>query len=114
MRKLHLVGLALLALFAFGGAGVLLDTATRFEFTDCAAGGSAAQTLTTGTYLFRVTDADTNVCFAETGSTCAASGEKFPLGTVMCLVITGNKKSVSCRSSASTGDAIFTLATSCN
>lgn len=113
MRKLRNAGLALLALVAFGGAGVLLDTSTRFEFTDCAAGGSAAQTLTVGTYLFRVTDADTTICPVASGSTCAAGGEKFPLGTVMCIAITSDKKSVSCRSTGSTGDAIFTAA-QCN
>ena len=113
MRKLARVGLALLALFAFGGAGIVLNTATRAEFTDCASGGSVAQTLALGTYLFRVTDADTTVCFAEAGSTCAANGEKFPVGTLMCMTITGDKKSVSCRSSGSTGDAIFTAA-NCN
>lgn len=113
MRKLVRLGLALLALFAFGGA-IVLDTATRAEFTDCAAGGSVAQTLTVGTYLMRVTDADSFVCFAESGSTCAANGEKFPMGTVMCMAITSNKKSVSCRSSTSTGDVIFTAANGCN
>lgn len=107
MRKLALVGLVLLPLIAVAG-GINLALGTRFEFTDCASGGSAAQTLTVGEYLFRVTDEATTVCFAESGSTCAANGEKFPAGMVMRINITGDKKSVSCRSSGSTGDAIFT------
>lgn len=109
MRKHLLLFIALFATLSVAG-GITLDTATHYDFTDCAAGGSAAQTLTLGTYLLRVTDADTFLCLAESGSTCAANGEKFPAGTVMCLAITGNKKSVSCRSSTATGDAILTAA----
>lgn len=110
MRKLlGRTGLALLALAAFGGAGVPIDTGTRFVFTDCSSGGSAAQTMTAGgDFLFRVTDADVFLCFAASASTCAADGEKFPLGTVMILTIPRDKPSVSCRSAASTGDAVFT------
>lgn len=110
MRRLGLVALALISLAAFAG-GINLLTGTRFEFTDCASGGSAAQTLTTPRqYLLRVTDADVFLCFAESGSTCATGGEKFPSGTVILLNVTSDKASVSCRSSASTGDVIFTAA----
>lgn len=109
MRRLALLAAALLATVAVAG-GIVLNTATRAEFTNCAAGGSVAQTLAVGTYLVRVTDADAWLCFAASGSTCAADGEKFPSGTVILLAITGNKASVSCRSSASTGDVIFTAA----
>jgi hypothetical protein len=111
MRKTFRLGLALLALLVFAAAtGINLSTATRAEFTDCAAGGSGAQTLVAGTYLLRVTDVDTFVCFAASGSTCAANGEKFPAGTVMVLAITGDKLSISCRSAAATGDVILTAA----
>ena len=84
-------------------AGVSLAPSTRFEFTDCAAGGSAAQTVPAGSFLFRATDESVFICFA---STCVSGGEKFPAGTVMLLNMPGG--SVSCRSAASTGDAIFT------
>ena len=110
MRRLGLVAVALLSLVAFAG-GINLLTGTRFEFTDCASGGSVAQTLTTPRqYLLRVTDADVFLCFTESGSTCATGGEKFPSGTVILLNVTSDKASVSCRSSASTADAIFTSA----
>ncbi len=85
MRKLLLL-LALASTAAIAG-GIQLDTAKRFEFTNCEAGGSAAQTLTEGTYLFRVTTEDVWICYA---ATCAAAGEKFGAGI------------------AATGDAIFT------
>lgn len=107
MRKLGLT-LVLLPLLALAG-GLPLDTTVRTEFTDCASGGSSAQALVRDAqYLMRITDADTFVCFAATGSTCATGGEKFPSGTVVLLTITGSQVSASCRSSASTGDAIFT------
>lgn len=103
--RLLLLLVATLSGSAVFAAGVALDTARRFEFTDCAAGGSAAQTIPEGTYLFRVTTEDVHVCFA---ATCASGGEKFPAGTVMLLSISRAGSSVSCRSALATGDAIFT------
>lgn len=107
MHRLALVGVLLLAAAAIAG-GIALDTSRRFEFTDCSSGGSAAQTVTGGQYLLRVTDADVSLCIAESGATCATGGEKFPVGTVVLLTVPGASKSVACRSSSSTGDAIFT------
>lgn len=111
MRKLAL-GLALtlfaVPLVALAGGGLPLDTAVRAEFTDCSSSGSSATTLAVGDYLFRVTDADVWICFASSASTCASNGEKFPLGTVINLTIRSDQVSVSCRSAASNGDAIFT------
>jgi hypothetical protein len=107
MRKLALV--AFLFAAAALARGLALDTTRRTEFTDCASGGSTAQALVRDTeYLLRVTDADTFICLAATGSTCATGGERFPAGTVVLLSITGDQVSASCRSSSSTGDAIFT------
>ena len=109
MRKLALV-LGLLSFAALAG-GLALDTSVRSEVTDCASGGSAAGTLVRDTtYLMRVTDADTFVCFAASASTCAANGEKLPVGTLLLLTATGSQLSWSCRSSTSTGDVIFTRA----
>ena len=107
--RTFLLLLALLSSVAVAG-GINLLIGTRFEFTDCASGGSVAQTLTVGQYLMRVTDADAFLCFSASGSTCASGGEKFPSGTVILLNVTSDKASVSCRSSASTGDVIFTAA----
>src|SRR4051794_12978612 len=108
MKKHALVALAvLLAASTAIGAGITLIVATRFEFTDCAAGGSAAQTVTGGSYLFRVTGEDTWLCYA---ATCASGGEKFSAGTLMQLVIAGASQSISCRSVGATGDAILTSA----
>lgn len=107
----HLICAALIAVLpnvAFAG-GIALDTSRRFEFTDCSSSGSAAQTVTGGQYLLRVTDADVFLCIADSGATCASpNGEKFPSGTVVLLTVPGPSKSVACRSAASTGDAIFT------
>lgn len=109
MRKTFLLLLALVSLVA-SADGVLLDTSKRFEFTDCSSGGSSAQTITEGTYLLRITDESTWLCFAASSSTCATLGEKFPSGTVMKITIPRSGLSVSCRSAASGGDAIFTSA----
>ena len=114
MRKAALLTILLAVtapVVALAATGVALNTGLRTEMTDCASGGSASSTLKPNvTYLFRVTDSDTFLCFA---ATCAAGGEKFPVGTVMLLATTNNGGSditISCRSSASTGDLIFTQA----
>ncbi len=108
MRKLW--PLLLLAGAALA-APLTLDPSVRYEFTDCASGGSAAQSLTAGRkYLMRVTDESVFVCLAATGSTCSSGGEKFPAGTVVLINVTDSLKSVSCRSANSTGDVIFTKA----
>lgn len=110
MRKLKFAGLALIAVLAMAATGIDLNTAVRTELTDCISTGSTpALTLVRGTsYLMRVTDADTFICWAESGSTCGSGGEKFPTGTVLLFTATGDKVSVSCRSASSTGDVIFT------
>lgn len=109
MRSI-LLGLALLGTVAVAGpSGLTIDTGVRFEFTDCASGGSANQTVTGSTvpalYLMRVTDSDVFLCY---GSTCASGGEKFPLGTVILISVPASGQIMSCRSSASTGDIILT------
>jgi hypothetical protein len=107
----HLICAALIAVLpnvAFA-RGLALDLTRRTEFTDCASGGSSAQALVRDTdYLLRVTDADVWLCLTASGSTCATGGERFPVGTVLHLSITGDQVSASCRSSTSTGDATFT------
>ncbi len=115
MRKAALLLTILLAVaapvVALAATGVALNTGVRTELTDCASGGSASATLKPNvTYLFRVLGSDTFLCYA---ATCATGGEGFPMGTVMLLATPANGGSditISCRSSASTGDLIFTLA----
>lgn len=108
MRKLALLCSLLVAGIAVAGGITLAPSPTtnRFEFTDCSSGGSASQSVFRGTYLFRVTTEDVFICYA---ATCATLGEKFPSGTVM-LISFNATTTVSCRSAASTGDAIFTPA----
>lgn len=108
MRKALLFLTMLLAVVApiAALAQVTLQTSLRTELTDCASGGSSSSTLTRDVkYLMRVTDSDVFLCFA---ATCASGGEKFPVGTLMLLRANGDQTTVSCRSSASTGDVIFT------
>jgi hypothetical protein len=97
-----------LVLLLVGGlalaAPVTLNTGTRFEFTDCSSSGSAAQTVTSGTYVLRVTTEDVWLCYA---ATCASGGEKFPAGWGMHLRVQ-TTTSMSCRSGTSTGDLILT------
>lgn len=109
MRKLWPLAL-LLAGVAMAGP-VTIYPGNRYEFTDCASGGSAAQSLTKDrSYLMRVTGEDTFVCFAASSSTCASGGEKFGAPFGMLIFITTDTRSVSCRSPSSTGDVIFTQA----
>lgn len=108
MRKLALV-LALIA--GAAAAQIALYPGNRKEFTNCSATGSVAQTLTANrNYLMRVTDEDTFVCFAASGSTCSSGGERFPVNFGMRIHITSDLASVSCRSvsAGATGDVIFT------
>lgn len=88
--------------------GIRLDVSRRFVFTDCAAGGSASQTVTEGTYIARFLTEDIWICYA---ATCAANGEKFGAGTVMMLYIPAGGQVVSCRSAGATGDFVLTGAT---
>lgn len=103
MRKLGLLTLFLAGLAFAAGAGITLRPTVRFEFTNCSSSGSSAQTLTAGPYVFRATDEDVWFCFA---TTCSSGGERWPLGTVIKLEMPAGD--VSCRSTNSTGDAIFT------
>jgi hypothetical protein len=102
-RPLPLLCLLLLAGTALAATGIVITPAVRYEFTDCGAGGSASQTVTGGTYLLRVTDADTFLCWA---ATCATGGEKFPAGSMLLVSIPATQ-AFSCRS-AGTGDVILT------
>lgn len=106
MRKLALAAALLVAGLAVAG-GIPINTAVRYEFTDCASGGSASQAVPEGTYLMRVTDADVFICYA---ATCAAGGEKFPSGTVMLLTLPRGGITASCRSTGSNADIILTSA----
>lgn len=107
MKRLLLIVFALAALAAPAQTGTItVYTGTRFEFTDCSSGGSSAQSVTRGSYLFRVTTEDVWICFA---ATCAAGGEKYGAGTTFVQWFDATT-SVSCRSAGSTGDAIFTRA----
>lgn len=102
---------AILVALAIGTAAVaaplVLTVGTRFEFTDCSSSGSSAQSVTKASYLMRVTDSDVFVCLA---ATCAAGGEKFPVGTVLLVDFPETTQSVSCRSTGSAGDVILTKA----
>ena len=106
MRK-PLLLLALASAVAFAG-GINLDTAKSYDFTDCSASGSAAQTLTVGVYLLTVSDSNTFLCLAATGSTCVTGGRKLPQGLGMMISIGADQVSVSCRSVSATGDLSFT------
>lgn len=117
-RKLLFLMLALLAGVALA-SGVTVDPSVKVEFTDCLStglssdGGAPGQLVRAGPYVMRVTDENTWICFA---STCASSGDKFPVNTVMLLDVLpptdgGYQQYFSCRSASSTGDLILTKAT---
>lgn len=119
MRKLALLAAPLLALAALAGDGVSMFPSPRYEFSNCLIDGGAPQTVTAGTYIFRVLDADSRICINETanpdaGTVCGPHdggiiGEMFPNGTVMKLTIPGTtSKYVSCSSSTATGDIYLT------
>jgi hypothetical protein len=105
--SLRLALILSLVVSAVALAGIVIEPTRRFEFTDCDSGGSDDQTVTEGSYLFRVLDADTYVCWAET---CASGGERFANGTVLLLSFGRGGRAISCRSTDDTGDVIFTRA----
>lgn len=107
MRKFLAIGL-LVASAAL--AQIQLDPSVQKTFTDCASGGSAAQTIAGGTYFVTVTDSDVFLCMADSASTCAANGTKIPSGTAFMISIGNAGQSASCRSAASLGDIQFTRA----
>ncbi len=111
MKRLALLLGLTLSVVAFGGI-VLYPNATAYDFTDCAAGGSAAQTVLPGTYLFAAMTEDVWICYA---STCATAGRKLPAGVVFMLSVVLQPGSpagqlVSCRSTGATGDISMTKA----
>lgn len=107
MRKLARAAV-LLGLGLVLGAPVNPDPASVKTFTNCDAGGSAAQTLTKDRlYVMSVFDEEVFVCFAATGSTCASGGIRVAPGVVKKLAITDDIDSVSCRSAGATGDVTF-------
>ena len=107
MRLLRLFVLPVLLVAGFALAqGITLNTGIRTELTDCASGGSSSSTLTANVrYLMRVTDSDVFLCLT---ATCVSGGERFPVGTVLLYQAPSTTTTISCRSSASTGDVIFT------
>lgn len=108
MRKPFLV--VLLSLVVAGtalAAAITINTTAPKTFTDCASGGSAAQTIPAGSTLMRTTTETVWLCFANSASTCVTGGQAFPAGTVILIDIASNQTSVSCRSVSSTGDAYF-------
>lgn len=105
MRR-ALLALVVALVASVATAQITLMTGLRTELTDCASGGSGSASLVSGQkYLMRVTDSDAFLCFA---ATCAGGGEKFPVGTLLLIRVNSEQTTVSCRSSASTGDFIFT------
>lgn len=118
MRKAPMLAV-LLSIAAVAG-GITLQPTTRYEFTNCAAAGSTAQFISGGTYVLRITDADTRLCLSASvapdgGTVCGLSdggtpGEMFPAGTVMLQGIQSAGRYVSCASATATGDVHFTLA----
>lgn len=106
-----LLPILLLAGAALAG-GLVIDTSQRLELTNCSSGGHDGGQLAEGQYLVRVTDADTNVCIQsglDAGYlSCSSGGEKFPSGTIILQSIPRGGATVTCRSSTSTGDVIYT------
>ncbi len=112
------IGLALLAvssllLFAAAppsAAGVQLNDSVQTRFNNCAAGGSASQTVANGKYLLVVTDETTTVC---TGHTCdGGNGARMPDGLVMLMAFNApdGGTPVACMSAGAAGDLLFTRA----
>ncbi len=106
MKKFFAIYLMVCMLATVALAGIRLYPTNRFEFTNCASGGSAAQTVKVGTYFTRILAEDVWMCYA---ATCVSGGEQIGAGTVFMLTIPA-AQSVSCRSAGSTGDLILTRA----
>lgn len=102
---------------ALAGIGIGLDVTRQYSFLNCS--GSAAQTVPGGQYLVTITGEDTWECSSDSASTCTSGtgggvgnigAVRLPLGTVFIQSIGAGGRSVSCFSSGSTGNIVFTRA----
>ncbi len=84
--------------------GYDLVYATTTDFADCAAGGSASNTIAAGTWMLVVLDEATSFCYA---GTCAAGGRKLPANAILTIKVAGTT-TISCRSAGATGDLQYT------
>jgi hypothetical protein len=105
LRRLVLLLVLVVATAAF--AGIAIDVNRRYEMNNCAAGGSSSVAPVAGQYLFRVTTADTWVCWS---GTCASGGELFSAGTVFLLQVPSGGSTLSCRSTGANGNVVLTWA----
>lgn len=113
MNRLGLALVAVLSVSAVVAAqAITLDTAPAFTFTNVAAAGSTAQTITPNIYLFSVSSDEGVFCCEARGSTATcngAGGNYYPPGTQLLRRIR-TSVSVSCRSAGANGDVYFTIA----
>jgi hypothetical protein len=107
MRKLFALAALLACSIAAAAGGVLLNGAA-VTISNCAAGGSGAQSLTEGVYLLTVTTDITFLCSAASGATCASGGTMFPAPWGMLYAVPRGGLSVACRSASSSGNISFT------
>lgn len=107
MKRLVILTVGLLALSALAASAINYDRSTsyttQYTFTNCAAGGSAAQTIIKGKYLVTALEDTGFLCQAKTGSTCASGGKPLPINT-RTIVDVGESLSMSCRSASATAD----------
>jgi predicted RNA-binding Zn-ribbon protein involved in translation (DUF1610 family) len=99
---------AVLFASAVGWAGIAFNPSVQFSFPNCSSSGSAAQTVTAGDYLLTVDTEKTWLCETASASTCASNGVSLPAPTVMVFTVPNGGRSISCRSSASTGNLQLT------
>jgi hypothetical protein len=96
---------------------IRLDPSTRYALTNCAAAGSASQTVARGKYLATTHDEEVWLCYADGlpdgGSGCQAdAGVRLPQGIAFELDIpSAAGQAVSCRSVSGTGDIELTKVT---
>lgn len=114
MRKFHVLLLAV----TLSASGPLRAQGIKFvgtekTFTNCASGGSAAQTVSDREQDFFVrtsNDEPVWICLAKTGSTCVTGGNFLNANSTVRLRFSLNQLSVSCRSTGATGDLFVTPA----
>ena len=100
-----LVAVLLSAIAAF--AFPRIESGSVVDFSNCATGGSAAQSISDGSYLMVVFDEETTLCWA---ATCASGGRRLPLPFAMLMDFksASGSQQLSCRSAGATGDVHFT------
>lgn len=119
MRKILLASLSALVVGAVAWAGpptavgVWLDPSVDYQFENCAATGSAVQSIPNGKYMLRVFDENTTLTFGTGYDGGVLNNRKLPANFAMLMSFYndtdgGSTTTLGCQSALGTGDLYLT------